>query len=221
MKDFTDITVVLDRSGSMSSVAEATVSGFDEFVKSQQIQGSNAALTLVQFDSQYDLVWNGLPINDVPSIKNIFEPRGMTALLDAVGRAIKETGERLNKLADKDKPNKVVCVIITDGFENASKEYTHAAISSLIEHQTSKYNWSFVFLGANQDAIASAAKIGIRAGWAATYNSTNEGTKKSFSKVGSKMSEYRCCALDSEALSFSGNDKIWTDKDREELIEDK
>lgn len=218
MKDFTDITVILDRSGSMQSVKEATISGFDEFVQSQQAQGENAALTLVQFDDQYENVWNGLPIKSVPSIKELYQPRGMTALLDAIGRTINETGKRLAALPESQRPNKVVCVIMTDGFENASTEFNRDLVFQMIQTQTNTYNWAFIFLGANQDAIASATALGMKGGWAATYNASLSGTKRSFDLVGQKMSAYRCCSSTEEAINFSGNDKLWTDKERNDLV---
>ena len=221
MRDFTDITVVLDRSGSMASVSDATVDGFDEFVKGQKAQGDNAALSLVQFDDIYENVWNGLPINTVPSVKEIFVPRGMTALHDAIGKTINETGQRLSKLSEAQRPNKVVFVIITDGFENASKEFNNAKIKSMIEHQTDQYKWSFIFLGSNQDAVLSATSLGIKGGWAATYNANAGSVRKAFSSVSDKMSAYRCCTSAVEACNFAGNDKLWTEKEREVLVEDK
>jgi hypothetical protein len=221
MKDFTDITVILDRSGSMLSISEPTVSGFDEFVKSQQAKGDNAALSLVQFDDVYEQVWNSLPINTVPSIKEIFNPRGMTALRDAIGRSINETGKRLAALPESQRPNKVVFVIITDGYENASKEFSNAQITSLIKQQTEQYSWTFIFLGANQDAIASAQDLGIKAGWAATYNANAGSVNKSFLRMSDHVSTYRACTSALEAVQFAGNDKLWTDADREELVEDK
>jgi len=217
MRDFTDITVVLDRSGSMQSVKEATVSGFDEFVQSQKLKGDNASLTLIQFDDQYDVVWNGLPISSVPTIAGLYQPRSMTALLDAIGRAINDTGARLAKMHERDRPNKVIMVILTDGLENASREFDSIKINEMIKRQESDYNWSFIFLGANQDAIATATNLGIKPGWAADYSASSSGTKKSFGKMSDKVAQYRCCSSDLEAVSFAGNNKLWTEEDREDL----
>lgn len=217
MQDFTDITVVLDRSGSMESVKEATITGFDEFVQSQKLKGDNASLTLVQFDDEYDVVWNGLPINTVPTIRDLYQPRSMTALLDAMGRAINETGARLARMNEADRPNKVIMVILTDGLENASREFTSEKIMEMIKRQTDDYSWSFIFLGANQDAIATASSLGIKAGWAADYSGTNTGTSKSFRKMSDKVNQYRGCSSNLEAMSFAANDKLWSEEDRADL----
>lgn len=217
MKDYTDITVVLDRSGSMETVKEATINGFDEFVQMQRKQGDNAGLTLVQFDNEYENVWNGMHIATVPSIKNLYQPRGMTALLDAIGRTINETGARLARLPESQRPNKVIMVIMTDGFENASREFTREKIFEMIRHQESKYNWSFIFLGANQDAIATATNLGMKGGWAATYNNNACSIDKTFRKMSEKVSAYRCCTSDFEACCFVGNDKLFTEEDRKEI----
>jgi hypothetical protein len=216
MKDFTDITVILDRSGSMSSIREATIEGFDGFVATQKGLGDNACLSLVQFDDKYENVWNRLPLSSVPSIKDIFQPRGCTALLDAIGKTIKETGERLSKMREKDRPDKVIFVIITDGFENASREYGRTKIFDMITHQRDKYNWDFVFLAANQDAIATAAAMGIDSGWAATFNASPSGHAKSFQKMSDKMCTYRSCTSAAD-LSAIRSQCLYTDEDKEEL----
>jgi len=161
-KEFTDITVVLDRSGSMASIRTDAEGGLNQFIDEQKQQPGEAIFTLVQFDTEYEFVHKAKPIKDVP--KCMLVPRGMTALLDAVGKAIAETGERLEKMPEADRPGLVCFVIITDGQENSSKEYTKAQIKSMIEHQQGAYNWKFTFLGANQDAFAEAVSIGIQAG---------------------------------------------------------
>ena len=217
MKDYTDITIILDRSGSMHSVREATISGFDEFIIAQKTKGQNAGITLVQFDDIYEKVWDGVHLATAPSIRDFYEPRGTTALLDAIGRTINETGTRLAQLSECQRPNKVIMVIMTDGFENASREFSVDQISKMIRHQENKYNWNFVFLGANQDAIATAVNLGMRGGWAATYNDNAFSVGKTFKKISEKVAKYRCCTSDAEALNFSNNDKLWTDKDREEI----
>ncbi len=220
MKDFTDITVILDRSGSMASISDATVSGFDEFVNSQKAKGDNAALSLVQFDDVYEQVWNGLPINTVPSVREIFVPRGMTALRDAIGRTINETGKRLAALPEAQRPNKVVMVIITDGYENASKEFSYAQINEMVKRQNEQYSWAFIFLGANQDAVLEASNLGIKGGWATTYNANEGSVKKSFTRMSDHVNVYRSCTSALEAVQFVGNNKLWTDAERAELVAD-
>jgi len=165
--DLADVTLVVDRSGSMSSIREDAEGGINTFVQEQAKQPGEALLTLVQFDTEYEFVHRAVSVSRVPHYKLV--PRGNTALLDAVGRAINETGERLAKIPANDRPGLVVFVIVTDGQENSSKEFSKAKIKELIEHQQSKYNWQFTFLGANQDAFAEAGGLGIRAAGAATF----------------------------------------------------
>lgn len=158
--DLTDITMVVDRSGSMSSIKTDAEGGINTFVESQKTATGEALLTLVQFDNEYEFVHSGVPIHSVPEYKLV--PRGSTALLDAVGRAINETGSRLAAMEESQRPGLVLFVIVTDGAENSSKEFTLEQIRTMIEHQQSVYSWQFTFLAANQDAFAAGRSIGIR-----------------------------------------------------------
>lgn len=191
-QDLTDITVVLDRSGSMETVRADTIGGFNTFLKEQQAQPGGANLTLVQFDDQYDTVYAAKPIKAAPELTaQTFVPRGMTALLDAIGRAINDTGKRLGDMSEADRPGKVIFVILTDGEENHSREFGLDKITEMIEHQRDKYNWLFVFLGANQDAIKAAAGMGIGSGQAMSFMANSQGVKCAFSATSRHMSNYR------------------------------
>ena len=192
--DLTDITVVLDRSGSMASVADDTRGGFDTFVADQKKAPGEAVLTLVQFDDTYEFVYNARPIRDIGKLE--FVPRGSTALLDAIGRAINETGDRLRKMRESDRPGKVVFVIITDGQENASHEFTKAKVNDMISHQRNQYKWEFVFLGANQDAIQEASAIGISGLNAMTYSHNAGGVKAAFTATSSNLTSMRSGTMD-------------------------
>jgi hypothetical protein len=178
------IAIILDRSGSMSSVRESTVAGFNQFIRAQrQLPGevsSQVQVKLVQFDDQYDVVFD-LPLADVPELtQDLFVPRGMTALFDAQGKTIVALGEELAALPESERPSKVIVMTLTDGLENASKHYTVEQIASLIRHQTDVYKWDFVFLGANQDAIQTAASMAIPAPQALTYQAGQQGTANVF-----------------------------------------
>lgn len=173
--NFIEIVVVLDRSGSMGTVRSDTIGGFNTFVSDQK---SNAVgeikLSLIQFDDQYEVVYNGKQINEVPLLtEETFVPRGMTALFDAVGKSINTVGERLAKTPEMERPSLVVFVILTDGQENASKEFKLEQAKEMITHQKEKYGWQFVFLGADQDAF-QAAQMGLSAN--STYNYTSANT---------------------------------------------
>lgn len=184
--------MVLDRSGSMASVADDTIGGVNTFLEEQRNAPGAATFTLHQFD---DIFETPIPASDIKKAKNLtrktFVPRGSTALLDAIGKAIVDTGSRLGSAQESDRPANVVFVIVTDGHENASREYTQAKINEMIEHQKNTYSWQFVFLGANQDAIAAAGDIGIGAANAMTYASNKVGTEKMFAAFSSNVRSYR------------------------------
>jgi len=163
----TDVTLVVDRSGSMGVCRIDAENGVNHFLQKQVEDPGETLVTLVQFDTEYEFLHTGTPADQVG--KYILEPRGMTALLDAVGRAVNETGERLSRMQEADRPGLVVFVIVTDGQENSSHEFTKAQIKEMITHQQSVYNWQFVFLGANQDAFAEGAGMGIDAQHVANY----------------------------------------------------
>jgi Mg-chelatase subunit ChlD len=171
MKDATHIAVLLDRSGSMESVKDETISGYNAFIKEQKEAGDNASLSLVQFDSAgIDTLQEFTPISAVPDLNgDTFQPRGMTPLLDALGKTINTTGKSLEAIPEANRPDKVVFVVITDGQENASHEFNKTHIKEMIEHQSSIYNWQFIYLGANQDAFAEAADMGITVDCAANF----------------------------------------------------
>ena len=171
--DLTDITLVVDRSGSMNQIREDAEGGVNSFIQRQAQEPGEAMLTLVQFDTEYEFVHRGVSMGNVPKYE--LHPRGMTALLDAVGRSIHETGLRLANMKEEDRPGLVVFVIMTDGHENSSVEFSKSQVKKLIGQQQSVYNWQFVFLGADQDAFDEAASMGISADGAATFNKSKVG----------------------------------------------
>lgn len=202
--DFADITFVLDRSGSMSSVRDDTIGGFNAFIESQRKVPGECNASLVQFDDQYEVVYTAKPVKDAPALNaETFVPRGMTALLDAIGRTINETGKRLSAIPEAERPSKVIFVILTDGGENSSKEYSRAKVFEMITHQKTAYKWDFVFLGANQDAISTGASIGIGKGSTMTYTSNAIGTQHAFSSVGGYATRSRMTG----SASFSDEDR--------------
>ena len=186
-----DITLVVDRSGSMQQMREDAEGGVNAFIQQQAEEQGAAVLTLVQFDTEYEILHRGIPIDEVPEYR--LEPRGMTALLDAVGRAINETGIRLKKLKEADRPGLVIFVITTDGLENSSTEFTRTQIKEMIEHQQSKYGWHFTFLGANQDAFAEAGAMGMRASAVANYSmgKVGEAYQMTSNKISRMRSQHR------------------------------
>ncbi len=176
--NYSEIAFVLDRSGSMESCRDAAIEGFNRFLEEQQKVEGMAKLTLVLFHDEYLMPVNGLPMAEVvPLDDKTYVPRASTALLDAIGRTIDELGVRLAALPEPDRPGQVIVAILTDGLENSSQTYTWKTIARLIKQQTDKYRWTFLFLGANQDAIATAAQMNIAAANAATYVADEAGLR--------------------------------------------
>lgn len=167
-QDLSLIAALLDRSGSMQSIADDTRGGFDAYIASVKAQPGTTQVTLAQFDDQYEVVYHGRPIGDVPPLT--LEPRGSTALLDALGRFITEVGAGLAALPEDQRPGDVTVLVMTDGHENASGEWTVAGVRELIAQQESQYSWDFVFMGANMDAVAVGTQLGFAAGKSLTYD---------------------------------------------------
>ncbi len=193
MKDnLTEIVFILDRSGSMQRLAEDTIGGYNAFIEEQKKQDGEANLTTVLFDDQYEVLHNGVNIKDVkPLTDKEYTARGMTALMDAVGRTINSVGDRLSKMDEVDRPSKVIVVITTDGMENASTEFTKKQVKDMITHQTEKYNWQFMFLGANIDAASEAQSIGISPQFASNYCYTKVGTDALYKTMSKTVACYR------------------------------
>jgi hypothetical protein len=162
MKNMTDINIVLDRSGSMGSCRQPTIDSFNEFIEGQKNGPDEAIISLYRFDHEYEAVYESRDVAVAPKLSaHNYLPRGSTALLDAIGRTIDGVGARLSNTPEYKRPSKVVVVIITDGEENSSKEYSRSRIFSMIKHQEEAYKWTFVFLGANQDSYTEAGHMGI------------------------------------------------------------
>jgi hypothetical protein len=159
------IAALVDRSGSMAMCLAPMETGLNDFVRDQAGLPGGAAITLAQFDTVYELVWPMQDIAGAPRYK--LQPRGQTAMLDAIGEFITEIADQLG---DDTEWRKVVCVIVTDGAENASKEWTRDAITDLIAYWRDSYQWEFVFLGANIDAVATAESFGIPKDSALTFD---------------------------------------------------
>ena len=165
--DLTDITLVIDRSGSMESIRSDAEGGVNAFITEQANQPGECRITLVQFDTEYEFLQQGVSAAECPPYKLV--PRGGTALLDAVGRAINETGARLAAMQEAERPGLVVFVITTDGEENSSKEFTREQVKKMIAHQQDAFKWQFTFLAANAEAFSEAGGMGIDAAQAAQF----------------------------------------------------
>jgi len=195
------ISVILDRSGSMAGVREPTISGFNEFLHTQQQQhdGGRALMSLTQFDDRYEVNFVGEQINNVPDLDTeSYVPRGRTALFDAIGRTIHEVDSWARAHSWQER---VLVLIVTDGQENASKEYGFDAVRALIE-QKEKAGWNFAYMGANQDSYAVADSMNIRQDFTANYAATVTGTAVNFQRMSAATSRYR--AAKAKGMSAPG-----------------
>ena len=155
--NLTELVFILDRSGSMDGLESDTVGGFNSMLSKQQEDDDECRLTTVLFDHEYEILHDRIDIKAVsPITEKEYFVRGQTALLDAIGRTINKIGNTQKQTAEEYRAEKVLFVITTDGMENASREYTHDKIKSLIERQKTKYGWEFIFLGANIDVMVGA-----------------------------------------------------------------
>lgn len=166
---YTHLSFLLDSSGSMHAIAADVEGGFAAFIEEHRHQPGRCTVTLSDFSDpgDYRTIYTAWDIADVPPLK--VEPRGMTALLDAIGRVIHETGQQLAALPEEQRPGLVIVGIMTDGLENSSREWSRAAVKALIERQEKEYSWVFSYLGANQDAVEEGARMGMRADASLTY----------------------------------------------------
>lgn len=167
----THLAMLLDRSGSMQSIKQATEQGFDLFLAEQRDAPGRCTVTLAQFDNEYEEVYTDLDVREVPPLD--LRPRGMTALLDSIGRLVQTTALRIAQLPEDQRPGAVIVGIMTDGLENASKEYTHAAIKALVTEREEQFGWTFLYMGANQDAIEVGASLGVKRERSLTYDTAN------------------------------------------------
>jgi hypothetical protein len=190
--DLTEIIMVVDRSGSMGPLRDDAIGGFNTFLADQQVQPGQANLTLVLFNDHYDVVHNGKAIKEVPALTaETYVPTGMTALYDAVGRSINQVGKRLADLADADRPGKVILVILTDGQENSSSEFSKSQITEMIQHQQSKYSWQVVFLSSDIMAVQEAKTLGVMDGSRGLYAASAGGTRRAYADASSSVTRYR------------------------------
>jgi uncharacterized protein YegL len=196
-KNLTEMVFILDRSGSMMHLTDDTIGGFNSMIENQKKEEGEAFVTTVLFDDQYELLHDHIDIKEIqPITTNEYYARGMTALLDAVGKTINSIGSRLSATPEDERPDKVIFVITTDGMENASREFAKSTVKEMIEHQQNKYSWTFMFLGANMDAVGEAASLGINTDFARTYTASDWGTQSVYTSVSNAMAYVRSVDFD-------------------------
>jgi hypothetical protein len=213
MNNNTHIHILLDRSGSMASISDDVIGGFNGFLRDQQQNGPDARITLVQFDTRdpQEVLLSGAPILDArPLDAQVFTPRGGTPLLDATGQLIErvrleETLRTQNGLPGED----ILFVSITDGGENSSSHYTGTRIRSMIQ-ECEAAGWTFVFLSAALDAYGEARRLGVKAGSAQAFMADRGGVERAMYSLSHKTASFRDkkrAGLAAEKDDFFGTDK--------------
>lgn len=204
-ENLTEIVFILDRSGSMSGLESDTIGGFNSMIAKQQKEEGEAIVSTVLFDDETDVIHDRVAIGRVKKLtEEDYYVRGCTALLDAVGGAIHHIGNVHKYAREEDRPAKTLFVITTDGLENASRHYSFKDVKKLIKRQQEKYNWEFLFLGANIDAIEVAGNMGISRDRAANYNCDEIGTALNYQVLEAAVTRVRKCKAADMAMTFAG-----------------
>lgn len=207
-KGLTELVFILDRSGSMRGLESDTIGGYDAMLEKQKKEPGEAIITTVLFDDRYEVLHDRIDIRGIESMSDReYFVRGSTALLDAVGITINRIVNVQKHTAEDEHAEHILFVIITDGMENASREFSYKKVRSMIEHQKSKYGWEFIFLGANIDAISTAERFGIEKDRAANYNADSEGTLLNYEVVSETVS----CLRSKRTISEKWKERIEED----------
>ena len=204
----TELVFILDRSGSMGGLEKDTIGGFNAMLKKQKKQEGEVLVSTVLFNSHSKVIHDRVPLEQVqPMTEEDYCVGGTTALLDAIGGAIKHIGMVHKYARPEDRPEKTMVIITTDGMENASRKYTYDKVRQMIEHEKEKYGWEFLFLGANIDAAQEAARFGISADRAADYHCDSKGTALNYEVISEAVTSVRACC------SVAANWKARIDED--------
>lgn len=207
-KGLTELVFILDRSGSMSGLESDTIGGYNTLLQKQKKEPGEAVITTVLFDDKYELLHDRINLRGIePITDKEYFVRGSTALLDAVGKTINKIGNVQKNTIEDERAEHVMFVITTDGMENASREFSYEKVRQMIEHQKNKYDWEFIFLGANIDAIAAAERFGISKDRAANYNADSEGTLLNYEVISQTVS----CMRESHTIPEDWKERIEED----------
>ncbi|MBO5410986.1 MAG: VWA domain-containing protein [Clostridia bacterium] len=193
--NITELVFILDRSGSMAGLESDTIGGFNAMIEKQKKQDGECFVSTVLFDNDSEVLHDRVKLSEIkPMTERDYTVRGCTALIDAIGGAIHHIGNIHKYARPEDVPEHTMLVITTDGMENASHRYSSEKVKAMIERQKEKYGWEFLFIGANIDAVETAAKYGIGADRAVNYNADKEGTNIVYEAVAKAVCNVRACA---------------------------
>ncbi len=186
--NYTGLLLVIDRSGSMTRIRDDMVGGLTAMLAKQAAEKGKLTVDIVTFD---DRIKQQVTMGNPKKVKIKLEPRGSTALYDAIGMAVTSYGRTLEAMPEDSRPGVVQVVVVTDGKENASVEYSADAVRDLVHHQTAVYNWDFVYLGANQDAVLTSAALGFAADSAMTFVAATANVDALSGSLGRYVSDVR------------------------------
>ncbi len=191
-KDLTELVLILDKSGSMCGLEQDTIGGFNSMIEKQKKEEGEAYVSTVLFNECSQVIYDRVPIQKVePMDEQQYQVGGCTALLDAIGGALHHISKVHKRAPEEERPEKTMCVIITDGMENSSRFYSHKKVKKMVEKAKEKHGWEFLFLGANIDAIQVAGRFGIDADRALNYECDGAGTMLNFEVLGNAVSLVR------------------------------
>ena len=190
--NLTEMVFILDMSGSMSNLTNDTIGGYNSLIEKQKKEPGDALVTTILFDDRYIVLHDRVDIKEVkPLTDKEYCPTGCTAMLDAVGKTIKSIGQKLNNTPEEERPGNVVVTIITDGYENASKEYSWKQVQDMIKEQKEKYSWLFTFIGANIDVTQVSESLGIDRKLAKGFTASGKGVGSVFTAMSAAVSYSR------------------------------
>lgn len=212
--NYTHVLFILDRSGSMDSIVNDANGGVETLLKEQAEQPGKIAVDVVTFDTLLDWPYENVHPSKVKG--PLIVPRGGTALNDAIGVGVVKLGEYLAALPEEKRPGAVIVVIVTDGEENSSREYTHAMVKELVTKQTNEFGWNFVYLAANVDAFATGAGYGISKGSTMNFAPSAAGVTNSYAATSRNISGLRT----SMSAGITGQTITFDDTDRDEAMEE-
>ncbi len=195
-KGLTELVFILDKSGSMGGLEKDTIGGFNSMLQKQRSEQGECRVTTVLFDNRYTLLHDRIDIQAIsPMTEKEYCVGGSTALLDAIGRTIGKISAVQENTAEDFRAEKVIFIIITDGEENSSREFTASEVKKRIRREKEAHGWEFLFLGANIDAVETAERFGISADRAVDYVPDREGTKLNYAVMCEAVSEFRASGM--------------------------
>lgn len=192
MENYVKIVNIIDKSGSMSSMIDMAINGFNEFIIEQKSIEGDALVSTVLFNNQYHILYEDKELKDCYLLdKDNYKPGGTTALYDSIGKSINNELDKLGNLPKEERPEKTLCVILTDGYENASKSFNREQIKELIGEMKEDFKWEFIFLAANEDASLTAESMGISKGNSYAFSNTSLGLQDAYTAVSYATKSYR------------------------------